>query len=332
MPPPDALCAAVRARALPAVPGSPAAAALARALAEAGGECVRAVAFFGSRKSGAGADPWSAWDLFVATRNYLPFYRALRRSGRLARPAWLLAALNRVMPPNQIAFALPGRAGEPGALAKCAVIDLQALARETSPRRRDHFCIGRLFQPVELLYWSEDADRDAFLAALCAAHRASFDWVRPWLPERFDAESYGRTLLAVSMAGELRPEPEGRAEALHAVQRAYHAEVYGLLLEGLAAAGELRRDARGGYTLARRVGPGERLRLRLYFASSKARATARWFKHMLTFDGWLEYIVHKAERHTGERVALTPWERRLPVPFLLPRVVRHLRRMRRGAR
>jgi hypothetical protein len=74
------------------------------------------------------------------------------------------------------------------------------------------------------------------------------------------------------------------------------------------------------------VSAAEGLRVRLYFARSKFRATARWLKYVVTFEGWLEYIVRKAERHTGESVVLSPWERRLPVPFLLPRVVRHLRR------
>jgi hypothetical protein len=326
MRPLDRLRAAVHARALPAEPSSPEAVLLARALAAAGGGSVRAVAFFGSRKTGAGHDPWSAWDLFVTTGDYRGFYRALRSAGQLGRPAWLVAALNACMPPNQIAFRGPAGSAAAGALAKCAVLTLAALGRETSPRRRDHFCIGRLFQPVELLFWRNDADREAFLDALVAAHVASYAWSRPWLPPRFDAESYARGLLAVSMGGELRPEPRGRAEALFAAQREYLVGVYGLLLDALAEDGELRREAGGGFSLARPVSAAEGLRVRLYFARSKFRATARWLKYVVTFEGWLEYIVRKAERHTGESVVLSPWERRLPVPFLLPRVVRHLRR------
>jgi hypothetical protein len=330
MRPLEAFRAAIRARCMPLQPSAPEAASLARALLEAGAGSVRAVAFFGSRKTGAGANPWSAWDLLVATDSYAAFYRGLRAAGQLGRPAWLVSVLNAWLPPNQIAFR--GRAGVPveGALAKCAVLTLATLARETSPARRDHFCIGRLFQPVELLSWREAADRDAFLDAVVAAHEATYAWVRPWLPARFDASGYARTLLAVSLGGELRPEPPARAEGLFDAQRDYLVEVYGLLLAALAEAGELRREPDGTtYALARPPGSAEALRVRLYFARSKLRATARWLKYMVTFEGWLEYIVHKTERHTGEAVRLSPWERRLPLPFLLPRVVRHLRRKER---
>jgi hypothetical protein len=69
----------------------------------------------------------------------------------------------------------------------------------------------------------------------------------------------------------------------------------------------------------------ERRALQRYFALSKARATARWLKYMLTFDDWLEYIRKKAERHTGQPIALTPRETRWPLVFLWPRVFRYLR-------
>ena len=55
------------------------------------------------------------------------------------------------------------------------------------------------------------------------------------------------------------------------------------------------------------------------------RATARWAKYMVTFDDWLEYILRKARRHSGQDIVLTPRERRLPLVFLWPRVIRYLR-------
>jgi hypothetical protein len=46
---------------------------------------------------------------------------------------------------------------------------------------------------------------------------------------------------------------------------------------------------------------------------------------MITFDDWLEYILRKARRHSGQDIVLTPRERRLPLLFLWPRVIRYLR-------
>jgi hypothetical protein len=305
-------------------PGGPQpdALALVRAVVDGGGEDVLGVVFFGSRKTHASPDPWSAYDLFVATREYRSFYRSLRGAGTLRRSPWLVAALNTILPPNQI----PVRgAGESRAVAKCAVISLAALQRETSSRRRDHFCVGRLFQPTEVLFTRDAETTESILDVLASAHAATLSWVRPWLPPTFDVDTYGRTLLRVSLGREIRPEPGGRSEALWRAQKDYLGSVYGILLRDLMMEGDLRDAGRGHYALARPVSARERLRIEAYFRRSKLRATERWLKYMVTFDDWLEYIVHKAQRHTGEQIVLTRRERRLPIVFLWPRVIRYLR-------
>ncbi|PYQ12769.1 MAG: hypothetical protein DMF80_17665 [Acidobacteria bacterium] len=173
----EELRAAVRARSVAS--GAPEAAAAARAVEALGGDTVVAVLFFGSRHTGAGPDPSSAWDLFVVTRGYAGFHRALRRAGATHRPAWLMAALNTLLTPSQVSLSV---ARPHGTLrAKCAVVSLADLRRETSPRRRDHFIAGRLFQPVTILLAGEP-ERDAVLEALGDACRLTWSWVRPWLP------------------------------------------------------------------------------------------------------------------------------------------------------
>jgi hypothetical protein len=79
--------------------------------------------------------------------------------------------------------------------------------------------------------------------------------------------------------------------------------------------------AHPGYRLAHPASAAERRRWRRHFRRSKARATARWFKHMITFANWLPYIVRKVERHTGRAIELTPLERKLPLIFLWPRAI-----------
>jgi len=279
------------------------------------------VVFFGSRRTAAArTDAHSAHDLFVLVRSYRGFYAALRRAGKTEKNPWLLATLNAFLPPNQLSL----RLGEPVLHAKCSVISLPTFLRETSPARRDHFCIGRLFQPSRILLQADPETGGRILRALVSAHAESYAWVRPWLPESFDAEAYGRTALRVSLGREIRPEPEGRAQALWEAQREEQAPVFARLLEELCARGELRGDGKS-YSLARSVRALERLRLDAYFAWSLLRATARWLKHMVTFEGWLDYILRKAARHTGEEIVLTPRERRLPLLFLWPRLFRYLR-------
>ncbi len=319
---PDPLREAVRARAVasalpPEVGGA------AAELARMGGESVKGVLFFGSRKTRPSDDPWSAHDFFVLTRGYRGFYASLRAQGALRRSPALLAALNAWLPPNQVSL-LPSAAGRP-LLAKCAVISLPALLRETSARRRDHFCAGRLFQPVGVAFVRDEEAAEAVLDALTSAHRITYSWARPFLPVEFDAAGYARTLLSVSMDAEFRPEPAGRADALFESQREYHAAVYPTLLAELRDRGELVARSASRYALARPAGAWERTRARAFFRWSLLRATARWAKYVVTFDEWLEYIVKKAERHTGRRIVLSELERRWPLLLAWPRVLRYFR-------
>ena len=321
---PDTLAPAVAARVLPGE--SPAdALTAARFIAEAGGPGVLAVVFFGSRKTKASLDASSAYDFFVLTHSCRPFYQRLRGRGLMHRGPALVAILNHLLPPNQIAITAPGEDGR-AVRTKCAVISLADFLRAASERRRDHFVLGRFCQPVEILYTASHEVREQLLGAIVSAHRLTYRWLRPWLPKEFDVEGYCRTALRVSYAGEIRPEPEGRADALWRAQESYHRPVYGALLAELAEQGELTAVGAGSYRMARPVGRGEHLRLATYFGWSKARATARWAKHVMTFEGWLDFIVRKAGRHSGEDIELNERERRMPLLFLWPRVVRYLRR------
>jgi hypothetical protein len=46
---------------------------------------------------------------------------------------------------------------------------------------------------------------------------------------------------------------------------------------------------------------------------------------VVSFEGWLDYIVRKASRHAGQPIELTPRERRFPLLLLWGRVWRYLR-------
>lgn len=296
---------------------SPAAVDLAAAVARVGGEAVRAIVFFGSRRTGTPTDPHSGYDFFVAVSDYAPFYEALARAGAYRRSPGLAASINAVLAPNQV------RVREGERTAKCAVIQLATLVRETGPRRHDHFCAGRLFQPASVVYAADDQARTTAETALAEARRVTLDWARPWLPESFDAEEFCHRALQVSMRHEIRPEPAGRAEALWTAQRAQQVAAFAPVLVEATARGALREVAPGRFALGRPVGLGERARLWAFFQRSRLRATLRWAKYVVTFDDWLDYIVRKAERHTGQRIELTARERRWPLVFLWPRVVRY---------
>jgi hypothetical protein len=324
------LAQAVAARTL-AQPGDAALAAAVERLVAAAGDSLVGLVFFGSRRTGAArVDAWSAYDLFMVVSEYRPFYVALRKAGFVHRPAWLMALVSRILPPTQLSL----RLDPPGLHVKGSVIDERAFVRATGPARRDHFCIGRLFQPTLLLHARDASARATILAALVSALRETWGWVRPWLPPEVDAEGYGRAALSTSMRWELRPEPKGRAEQLWQAQRALQVPVLEVLLRELAEQGELAPLAArpGAWAVVRPATRFERFRRSTYFRLSIVRATVRWLKHMVSFEGWLEYIVQKASRHSGQSIELTERERRFPLLFLWGRVYRHLASARKGGR
>lgn len=290
-------------------------------LRETGGDGLLAVLAYGSRLVAASPDRHSAWDLVVVVEDYPAFYRALSDGGYTARNAGLLATVSRVLAPTVIAF---WPAPPDGPLAKCLVLSRADFERELGPRRLDHFCLGRIAHHISVVH-ARDPETAAWVEELVAgARRMVLDWTLPFLEGSFSVDDFCRRMLEISYAGEIRPERGGRVSAVYEAQRDTLRGIYTPILEAGVASGVLERS-NGKYRAAHPASAAAQLRLNAYFGISKARATTRWVKHMLTFDRWFPYIVRKVERRTGMTVEITPMERRFPFPLLLPKAFRVLR-------
>lgn len=290
---------------------------LARRIADAGGGSVRAILLYGSQLLRTRPDEHSAYDIVVVVSDYRSFHRALHEAGELQRPVWLMTWLAGVLPPNNIAFAPDdGREG----LAKCQIVSRAHFERALGSHPPDHFLLGRMVQRVATLWAATSADEEWVADQLAGARDRVLDWMAPYLDEPVDAAGLGRRLLEVCYAGEFRPEARDRAHRIFDAQADHFREVFPSVLEEGVRMGLLRREG-DRYALARPVPASERKRWRRHFALSKARATTRWFKHVVTFANWLPYIVRKVERHTGRSIELTPLERKLPLIFLWPRAI-----------
>ncbi len=294
---------------------------LARSVVDVAGTQVRAVLLYGSHLFGAAPDRYSAHDLVVVVEEYVGTYQELRRRGFTHRPPRLMASLAWMLPPNVIAYS-PEGADEP--IAKCLIISARHFERELSDRSRDHFMISRMIQQVGVLYVRDAAAERWLDRGLEAARRTVLDWAAPYVATPFSAEELTREMIVICYGTEIRPESGSRARSVFEAQRAYLVDTYEKLLTKALSEGLVVREGHG-YRSARRPGPMARLRRSAYFLFSKLRVTARWLKHVLTFENWLPYVVRKVERRTGMRVELTGLERRLPLIFLWPRLFRVLR-------
>jgi hypothetical protein len=320
---------------------------LGAALARVAGDQLWALLLFGSRLVGTTPGPHSAYDFVLVVDAYRPFYERLHAAGLHGRPPSLMTAISHVLTPNVVSVdpRLPG-----GHIAKVMVLTVEDFERALAPRARDHFLQGRLVQMTALLK-ARDPNVKAQVAELLERARGHvIHWAGPWLSPHFTAADFAKRMLEVSYAGEIRPEAAGRVAAVFEAQRHYLEPAYRRVLEAAEGRGEVVRvgasdpadEVAGGgsngqergsnpprWRLARPAGAGARSRWRAYFLVSKMRATARWTKHVVTFDDWLTYIQKKVERRTGMQIELTPMERRLPLLLLWPKVFRVLRQVRR---
>ena len=294
---------------------------LAQSLVDVAGTQVRAVLLYGSHQLGAAPDRYSAYDLVVVVEEYVGTYRELRRRGFTHRPPRLMASLAWLLPPNVIAYTPEGTDGP---IAKCLIISARDFERELSARSRDHFMISRMIQEVGVLYVRDVTAGQWLDDCLAAARWTVLDWAAPYVAVPFTAETLTREMIAMCYRSEIRPESGSRASSVFEAQRAYLVETYEKLLSDASSEGLVVREGRG-YRSARPPGRLARLRRFVYFNFSKLRVTARWLKHVLTFENWLPYVLRKVERRTGMSVQLTILERRLPLIFIWPRVFRVLR-------
>jgi hypothetical protein len=292
-------------------------------LLDAAGPSLVGILAFGSRVTGSSPGAASAWDLFCVVTDYSDFYRRTRVALGWRRSAPVLAALNRILPPSVLHLPDPDGPG-----AKVFVIREDHLAARLRARGADHFCRGRLFQRVDPIH-ARDADaRDRLSALLAANRRGMIPWMRPFLAGPFDADGFCRGLLATSYSTEIRREDSARVEEVFAAQREALIASFGPLLELAADQGELIR-VDGAYRYRSPAGAPTRWRGRAGILAARVLATLRWPKYLLTFDGWLDYIVAKVERRVGVPVELTERERRWPLLLLWPKFFRVMRARRR---
>lgn len=277
--------------------------ALGKALRTRHGGAVQAILFYGSCLR-SGDDREGVVDLYVLVDHYRHIYR---------KPFPALA--NRLLPPN--VFYLETPFSERTALAKYAVISLTDFERGTSMRWFQSYLWGRFAQPVGLLYSRNEKVSARIHHALAAAAITFISRVLPRLPSRFTARELWQQGFALSYGTELRVErSRGRAIQLYNAAPAYYEQITRATLPMLP----FRVQAETGTSIPyyhARIGvlarPFSRLSWALRRFQGKLLTVLRLIKAVFTFDGGVDYILWKIQRHSGMVIEVTPWMRRHPV-------------------
>jgi hypothetical protein len=213
---------------------------------------------------------------------------------------WASRFFGRLFPPN--VYYAETLFEDASLRCKYAVVTLAAFAARMQSATANPYFWARFSQPAALVFARMDAIKrsvaDAVAAAIAtmyAAGRASTESANPLMVWQHGFEETYRT--------ELRPEGSSRAAALIAADADYYREAASLL---------------DPVTAPSINWPARRI-------AGKLLSLARLAKAAFTFSGGASYAAWKIERHTGEAIVLSPWQKRHPLLagiMLLPKLLR----------
>jgi hypothetical protein len=292
-------------------PEHPALCALVDSLRTRYSDCARAILFYGSCLRGG--DPFDGLvDLYLVVADY-----RCANSGRLG------ALWNRLLPPN--VFYTEVRFGDRLVRCKYAILSERDLRVGTSTRWFHSYLWGRFSQPTAIAWARDETTRRAVATHLAQAVVTMLRRALPAVAPRGPVPALWQQALALSYATELRPESSRRAAQLTTVNADYYRQVTALaapLLGGALACADDQYHA-GLPERRRRLG---RIGWRLRTVQGKLLSLARLCKALFTFEGGLDYIAWKLERHSGQPVEIPARVRRYPLLFVWALVWRLYRR------
>ncbi|MEQ1521754.1 MAG: hypothetical protein ABL936_10855 [Aestuariivirga sp.] len=205
-----------------------------------------------------------------------------------------------IVPPN-VYYAETEFAGQ-RLRAKYALLPSRLFAKRMTPDTSNPYFWARFAQPSALVYARDDKIRDDVVASISEALRTAFANAKA-LTNETDATAIWTAGFNATYKSEFRSEKAGRAAGIVSSAPDYYREAAKLLASEI--------PVHANQTLRQLTGKGW--------------SVLRLIKAAFTFQGGADYIIWKIERHSGEKIILTGWQRRHPVIaglLLLPALLR----------
>lgn len=243
----------------------------------------------------------------------LDFYLIVDSYDRAYGKRWLSAA-NRLLPPNVFYIE------HTGMRAKYAMLSEADFRRLCSRRTFNVSVWARFAQPSALVWARDDTARNAAIDAVSGAAPALLAAARPELPDRLSVADLWTGAFAKTYGAELRAEKATRGTTLFDTAPQRYAAFTGPALAGAGLAASVEAGLVRFTQPAKGDGHWPLRRLQ-----GKLLSVARLAKAAFTFDGGIDYLAWKIERHSGVPVPITDWQRRHPLLAsvrLVPRLLR----------
>lgn len=276
--------------------------ALTELLRERYGSALRAVVMYGSNLR-AGDDREGVLDLYALVTSYRDAFRG--------HP--LLAAVNRLLPPN--VFYL--ETGESARVVRCkyAVLALDDLPRLTTSAITEPYFWARFAQPCALVWAADDAARATVVRALAEAVTTFVRFAVPFADASFDARALWTAGWQATYGAEIRPERTGKGGALFEENAERFEQATEIALATLPWA--VARETVAGRISYRVALPvPARMQATRAWRYRRLRAKSifllRIMRNALIFEGGVDYVLWKIQRHSGVATDQTWREKRHP--------------------
>ncbi len=293
---------------------------LAEEIAEAHGETVLGVLFYGSGLRDQSND--GVLDFWVIVDDYASAYRNR-----------LHAALNRVAAPN--VFYLEREHDGSTLRTKYGVISRAAFERGTSFSAWHPYVWARFAQPARALSCRDEEAKTFLASAVTNAIVTMVGRLVCMLPVRggllrFSLAAFWQEAFRRTYDSERRPEAEELIRGLYNANAERYDRVATLALLHLASLGRFANanahPRSFSVELSASAQRNGRLRWQLMRLYARALGLIRLAKTAFTFGDWVPYVLWKLERHTGRKIELSERQHRHPLifawPIILPLLLR----------
>ena len=205
-----------------------------------------------------------------------------------------------IVPPN--VYYAEAEFGGQRLRAKYALLPLRLFAKWMTQDTSNPYFWARFAQPSALVYARDDKTEDDVVTSISEALRTGFANAKALTTET-DALAIWTAGFNATYRSEFRSEKANRAASIVSETHDYYREAARLLAS--------ETPIQANQTLRRLTGKGWSM--------------LRLIKAAFTFQGGADYIIWKIERHSGEKIILTDWQRKHPVIaglLLLPALLR----------
>ena len=174
--------------------------------------------------------------------------------------------------------------------AKYAILPLYLFAKWMTREANNPYFWARFSQPSALVYVRDENAKSSVVTAVATALRTSFANAKSVTQDKYPLAIWAAGFSATYRT-EFRSEKANRAAQIVEAYPEYYNQAASLLASD--------HPIHANQTLRR--------------AGGKLWSALRLIKAAFTFQGGADYIVWKIERHSGEKIILTRWQRRHPV-------------------